>query len=181
MDKPIDLVPLVCPKCTTRIPANPDEVAWVCAQCGQGLALDADTGLSLLEINFSKTIASGAKGMPYWVSDGQVSMHRESFDGGRKETDAALQFWSQPRRIFIPAYTTASLDERLQRATQMLVQPPTLQPGSPVAFEPVSLPEADIQPAAEFIVMAIEAGRKDKLKKVDFVLKLAPPVLWILP
>jgi hypothetical protein len=39
----------------------------------------------------------------------------------------------------------------------------------------------DVSAAAEFIVMAIEAGRKDKLKELDFSLKLSTPVLWILP
>lgn len=39
----------------------------------------------------------------------------------------------------------------------------------------------DIQPVAEFVVMAIEAGRKDMLKNLRFTLKLSLPSLWILP
>jgi hypothetical protein len=39
----------------------------------------------------------------------------------------------------------------------------------------------DVAAAAEFIVVAIEAGRPDRLKKVDFQLKLTQPTLWILP
>jgi hypothetical protein len=29
--------------------------------------------------------------------------------------------------------------------------------------------------------MAVEAGRKDQLKSIDFELQLSKPVLWILP
>ena len=39
----------------------------------------------------------------------------------------------------------------------------------------------DVLAAAEFIVIAIEAERKDKIKSIDFELKLSKPVLWILP
>jgi hypothetical protein len=49
----------------------------------------------------------------------------------------------------------------------MLLQPPALQPGSPARFEPATLALDDLQATAEFIVMAIEASRKDKLKQVD--------------
>jgi hypothetical protein len=30
------------------------------------------------------------------------------------------------------------------------------------------------------MVVAVEAGRQDKLKNVDFSLNLSPPALWIL-
>ncbi len=40
---------------------------------------------------------------------------------------------------------------------------------------------ADVQAAVDFIVMAVEAGRKDKLREVDFSAKLSAPELWVLP
>jgi hypothetical protein len=39
----------------------------------------------------------------------------------------------------------------------------------------------DFQPVAEFIILAIEASRKDALKRADFSLMLSQPALWILP
>ena len=63
----------------------------------------------------------------------------------------------------------------------MLLNPPDMTPGEPTPFEPVTLYRGDVRAAAEFIVMAIEAGRKDKLKSIEFELELASPALWILP
>ena len=45
---------------------------------------------------------------------------------------------------------------------------PPLKPGPAVKFEPVTLSMEDIQPVAEFIVMAIEAGRTILLDDSDF-------------
>jgi hypothetical protein len=38
-----------------------------------------------------------------------------------------------------------------------------------------------VRATAEFIVMAVEAERKDDLKEIRFKLELDPPILWILP
>ncbi len=179
MDRPIDLVPLVCPKCNTSVPAQPDEVAWMCAQCGQGLILDVEKGLAPLEIHFAAGIAQNASGKPYWVADGTVTnLRRETY--GSSSAGESERFWSQPHRFFVPAFSS-TLENLLSQGTSLLLQPPGLQPGSPARFEPVILPVEDIAPTAEFIVMAIEAARKDKVKKLDFTLQLSPAILWILP
>jgi hypothetical protein len=178
------LVPLLCPRCSTPVPAAVEEVAWVCAQCAQGLVLDVEKGLGLLEVNYAAGIPAAGipanqPGKPYWVVDGQVTLIRLAYSGGKRENDEAAQFWGAPRRFFVPAFDI-SLENLLSDATNRLLNPPALQAGPPALFSPVTLPPANIQPAAEFIVMAIEAGRKDKLKKVDFSLRLSAPVLWIL-
>jgi hypothetical protein len=38
-----------------------------------------------------------------------------------------------------------------------------------------------VRAAAEFIVMAVEAERKDDLKEIRFDLEIDTPILWILP
>lgn len=181
MDRPIELVPLVCVKCSTPIPAGPEEVAWVCGQCGQGMALDPVQGLQPLQIFYSATVPAGQPGKPYWVSSGQVSLHRETFDGRNHATQSdqeASHFWSQPRLFIIPAYQLP-LEAFLARSIELLVRPPALHPGPAAPFEPPTLMLEDIQPAAEFVVAAIEAGRKDRMKKLGFTLKLSLPALWI--
>jgi hypothetical protein len=178
MDQPVELIPLVCPKCSMPVPAELDEVAWVCAQCGQGLLLDEQKGLAPLDVQFMAGISSEAKGKPFWVADGQVAMQRKTYSGN--QGNEAQAFWGQPRRFFIPAFA-ASLDDRLNLAMSLIARPPALQAGSPTRFEPVIMHIEDVSSAVEFVVMAIEAGRKDKLKELDFSLKLTKPVLWILP
>jgi hypothetical protein len=178
MDQPVELIPLVCPKCNTQVPAETDEVAWVCAQCGQGLLLDEEKGLAPIEVYFAAGIPPGAKGKPFWVADGQVTTRRQAYTGNQ-DSEAQI-FWSQPRRFFIPAFA-GTLDDRLNLAMSLMVHPPALQTGTSALFEAVIMHLEDVTAAAEFVVMAIEASRKDKLKELDFSLELSTPVLWILP
>lgn len=155
-------------------------MAWVCAQCGQGMALDAQSGLKPMQVHYAEGIPANGRGKPYWVAEGQVTLERDVYRSSAKSAQEAAQFWSQARRFLIPAFS-APLEDMLALATRLLLQPPLLKPGPAVRFEPVTLSMEDIQPAAEFIVMAIEAGRKDMLKNIRFTLKLSLPALWILP
>ena len=180
MDGPVELVPLICIRCATPIPASVDEMAWVCAQCGQGQQLDEDKGLLPLEVHFSDGIPTNSRGKPFWVAEGRVTLQRDTYDSGRKQKQEAQQFWSQSQRFFIPAFT-CTLDALLTIGTGLLRHPPQLQSGSPAQFEPVTLCVQDAHAAAEFMVVAIEAERKDKIKEIKFNLQLNEPALWILP
>ncbi len=179
MDRPVELVPLVCFKCETPIPALPDEVAWVCSQCGQGLALDEAQGLAPLEIQYASEISPGATGKPFWVAQGRVYLTRQVYGRSNKEGDAQ-RFWEEPHEFFVPAYT-CPLDVLLTLGPRLLLQPPQLSPGRQALFEPVTLSIADVQSMAEFIVMAIEAERSDMVKEVQASVKLSTPSLWVLP
>lgn len=178
MGAPIELIPLVCIKCQMPLPAEPDEIAWVCAQCKQGMLLDENKGLLPLQVQYAAGIAPDAIGRPFWVVDGQVSLQRELYDGNKNAEAQAM--WAQPRRFTIPAYNV-SLETLLQYGPQLLLKPPALQPGPAARFQPVTLSPDDIQAVAEFIVVAIEAGRSDMLKEIVVSIKISEPVLWILP
>jgi hypothetical protein len=184
VDRPVQLIALVCVKCQTPVPALPGEVAWVCRQCGQGLLLDTDRGLAPLDVFYTSGIAPNTLGKPFWVADGRVAFARRQTYSGNEDRDAH-QFWSQPRRFFVPAFS-APLETLLGLGSKMLEKPPSLQtspatPSPATPFEPVTLALEDVKPLAEFIVMALEAGRKDKLREIQFSLDLSAPGLWILP
>jgi hypothetical protein len=170
---------MFCTKCQTPIQAHPDEVAWVCPQCQQGLLLSDVHGLDPLVVHFSSALSSGKTGFPYWVAVGQVNMlDRTTFSGD--ERAAMFGFWQTPRQFFVPAFTLP-LDQLVEFGSRLLKQPPPLQSGNPMPFQPATLRPADIQPVSEFIVLAIEAERRDQLRTVNFNLNLAAPELWILP
>ena len=184
MARPVELIPLACFKCDTPVPAQPEEVAWVCARCGQGLVLnDAPeaTGKALapLVIQYAAGIPANGRGKPFWVADGTVQLQRQIYGFGDKGKEAQA-LWSQPRRFFIPAFD-CTLETMLSLGPRMLLKPPALQPGPAAAFEPVTLHRGDIQPMADFIVLAIEAGRSDMLKEVRLDVRLSEPALWVLP
>lgn len=178
MDQAVILVPMLCLNCNAPLPAEPDQVAWACATCGQGLYLDDALGLTKKDIYYSASIKPNSVGKPFWVAEGRVTLQRDTF--GSAKTKDAQTFWSQPRRFFVPAYR-APLEELLSKASNLLLNPPNLQNGPAARFEPVTLALPDVTAAAEFIVVSIEANRPDKLKSVKFNLALTDPVLWILP
>ena len=179
MSAPISLIPLRCLQCETPVPAQIDEVAWVCQQCGTGLLLNEGDGLHRLEINTASGIKPNVKGRPFWVASGSVTLDRETYGYMGKQTGKAQNFWSQPRLFFIPAYS-CSIDDLTETGIQMLTKPVELKPGLAADFLPVTLHHEDIRAYAEFIVMGIEAQRKDKVKEVAFTLQLEQPVLWVL-
>jgi len=180
MDIPVELVPLACIRCGTFVPAQADEVAWVCAQCGQGLALDEDRGLISLDVHHSDSIPANSKGKPFWVAEGRLALQRETYGSFGARSAEAQKFWGQPRSFFVPAYS-CPLETRLQMGIKYLADPPSLSLGPPTPFEPVTLASRDVKSLAEFVIMAVEAGRKDNLKEVHLTLELSDPVLWILP
>ena len=176
---PVRLIPLVCVKCSSPVPANPDEVAWVCEQCGQGQILDEAKGLAALDVFFSRALQQGQRGRPFWVTRGTVSISaRETYKGN--EERAAREFWAAPRLFYIPAWD-ASLDETIAMGVQLLHNPQRIEQGTPVPFLPVTTGPGDLRALAEFMVVSIEADRRDAMKTINFGLTLEPAQLWVLP
>lgn len=182
MSAPVELLPMYCTRCQFPIPAQSDEVAWICEHCGQGVLLWKDHDLVPIDVHFAANPPAGAPeqplGKPFWVTTGKVEIRRTTFHGDR--SGEMLAFWQTERHFFIPAYNL-ELEEVVRLGCSLLRQPPALTPGSPVKFLPVTVPPDDMRPLAEFIILAVEAERKDDLKTIDFQLELQPPQLWVLP
>jgi hypothetical protein len=178
MDRPVELIPMLCLKCSAPVPASPQEAAWVCSVCGQGMFLDEVEGLAALDFRYMAGADPSKPGKPFWVVEGRADLERETFKGNKDRE--ASQFWQEARRFYVAAFD-CSLDTLLSLGMGMIKQPPSLQAGPPMPFEPVTLPLSSVRPAAEFILTAVEAERKDKLRRLDFTLQLSPPELWVLP
>ena len=178
----VALIPLACFKCDTSLPAQPGETAWVCARCGQGLRLDEDApaGLAPLAVQYAAGLDPARPGKPFWVAEGRVQLQRTTYATLSDKAGEARQLWAQPRRFFIPAYDVP-LQILADLGPRLALNPPALQPGPPAPFEPVTVSPDDLPALAEFIVLAIEAGRSDMLKQVGIQVSLSEPALWILP
>jgi hypothetical protein len=177
-DQSAQLLPLSCLKCSTPVTAGPNEVAWACATCGQGHLLDEVKGLLPIDVFFSKAIPPGKNGRPFWVARGQVAIsQRETYRGD--EGRSARAFWAEPRLFYAPAWECA-IDEVLGMGSHLLRNPERMEPGSPAPFLPVVTPPSDLQSLAEFIIVSLEAERRDALKTINFNLTLEPAQLWVL-
>jgi hypothetical protein len=63
----------------------------------------------------------------------------------------------------------------------MTSNPPELTDGDPRSFLPVTLSPVDLPALIEYLILSVEASRKDKIKKIDISVALETPVLWVLP
>jgi hypothetical protein len=179
MSETIRLIAMQCPRCTTPVPAQAGEVAWVCLQCGQGMLLSDEQGVTGLDVFFSAAIGAGKTGTPYWVARGVVRpLLRQAYRGNAEQEMHA--FWAVPRLFYVPALRLP-VEQMVAAGVALLRQPVRMEPGSPVPFTPVVVPPEDVRPTAEFMVMSLEADRKDMLKEFQFEIKIDPPQLWILP
>ena len=179
MTTSIELILLKCLRCGRPLPAAEEEVAWVCAQCGQGMQL-TDAGLAPLALNWAapRPGATDLRWLPFWVFSGTVTFSRRENYGGRSEPD---KLWSGPRRFYIPAFPVP-LQQMETLGADLTKQQIPLRPGPPMgALQNCTLFPADARLAAEFVVLTIEADRKDKLKGAEFRLDLNEPEMWVLP
>ncbi len=179
---PVSLIPMLCTRCQTPVEAQPDEVFWVCQNCGQGLLVSDEKGLTAQVFHYGAGLPQNAKGKPIWVFWGQAVIQRQTFNNlfGDK-TQEMVDFWQQARWFFIPAYELP-LDQLIQTAVNLLRQPIGLQEAqTPSAFLPVTIHPQDLRPLVEYLILAVEAERKDQLKSLNFTLQMSEPELWILP
>jgi ribosomal protein S27AE len=178
MSAAIELLPLFCTRCGTPVPAGPDEVAWTCGTCGQGLALDEEKGVRPLDVFFAAP-ASGveASWMPFWVAIGKVRFERRETYGRDRGPD---DLWGSPQTFVLPAFD-CSLEEAGGWGLGFLRNPPRLAPGPAAALPRVTVGAEEARTLGEFVVLTVEAERRDQLKAVAFQLDLEPPVLWALP
>jgi hypothetical protein len=176
MSTSVELVLLKCPQCSTPVPAEDDEVAWVCATCGKGLLL-TDDGVAPLAVQWSARREAGANWLPFWVLTGSVAMHVRESQGGRAKPNA---LWTAPRRFYVPAYP-ASVPELEALGSELTKAQVPLEAGPAAgAVQRCTLLPEDAVKAAEFIVTTIEADQHDKVRNLSFALKLEPPALWML-
>jgi hypothetical protein len=176
---PARLIPLLCVRCSQPLPAQVDEVAWACPNCGQGQLLSQDDQLAAVEIHYSADLEPGARGRPFWVAQGEVSdLVRKRFKGDQSKE--MQRYWASPRRFFVPAYEM-SLEQIVETGLKLIETQPALSPGPPAEFLPVTVLPDDVRALAEFIVLAVEAARKDHLSRLQFDLQLGEAELWIIP
>jgi len=175
----VQLIPMTCLRCATPIPADEDEMAWVCEKCGQGMQLTS-AGLAPLAVQWASAKAGviDLKWQPFWSFVGTVRFAKRANFGGRSEPD---KLWAEPQRFFIPAYQLPLRDLETIGAELLKKR---LQPTPGPALGKLancSLFPADAQQAAEFVVLTIEAERKDKLKAIEFTIETSEPELWMMP
>jgi hypothetical protein len=178
MTAPVELVPLECRRCRSRLPAEPAEVAWLCSSCGQGQRLDEGADLQPVEVHFAKAReGTEVRWLPFWVTSVRVQiLERESY--GRNQPPD--ERWASPQQFVLPAFDTLP-EEAGAWGARFLREPVRMEAGPIGILSGVTVTPEEAQALAEFVVLTIEAERRDKIKSLRALLDFGPAELWCLP
>lgn len=178
------LVACRCPECGQPLRPENEHIIVACENCGAAVHL-SDDGLVPIQVGYAapQPEAQVTEWRPFWIFRGQVHLLRRETQDGRSGELASAQFWGQPRYLYVPAWDLP-LKQVREMGSFMVRHQPAYQliprPGEGRLL-PIVLSTEDALKVAEFIVLDIEARRKDWLKRIDFRLELKDPVLCALP
>ena len=177
------LLALTCPQCGQPLAANNDDIVLLCANCHTAVRLD-DTGVSRAKLYFAAGRDDEHTWLPFWVFSGSVRLvERKTQGGGKSGQEEAEALWGAPRRLYVPAWEL-TLQTAQNLGANLIQQQPNFSfvaPPAEVTLTSATVAPADAKKLLEFIVLAIEARRKDWLKELNFHLEVNEPELWALP
>jgi hypothetical protein len=177
------LIALYCPQCAQPLAVNNDDVLLRCAQCQAAVYID-DNGARPAKVYFVSGRADERHWLPFWVFSGAVKMtQRVSQGGGGSANKEAEQLWGAPRRLYVPAWELG-MQAAQEIGARLIQQQPAFEfttPAAETTLTPATVAPADAKKMLEFIVLAIEARRKDWLRELTFHLEVGEPDLWALP
>jgi len=179
------LILLDCPNCSHPLQPDNDDIVFACPNCHLAVHLGAE-GPEITSIRYALRRADkGDKGVwaPFWVFDGKVKIRKRETQGRRSNTKDSLKTWEALRRFYVPAWDL-NIHTAQDVGTKLTLQQPDLdyieQPAE-VKLVPATVSPADALKLLEFIVLAIEARRKDWLKELVFDIDVGEPILIGLP
>ncbi len=180
------LIPLRCPNCNEPIKPGNDIVVFGCTNCHTPVHI-SQAGPKKLDIRYaiwSKDKAGTRQWVPFWVFEGRVIITKRETQGGRRSSSKdSKELWGSSRRLYVPAWDLPlhSAQDVGSKMTQRQPAIEFIEPPADRQLVSASVSQADALSLLEFIVLAIEARRKDWLKDLEFELKVGEPQLWGLP
>jgi hypothetical protein len=180
------LLLLRCPLCAEPLAPDVQEaVVYECPSCQTPVAI-TDTGLAMETVQFVAPAHAEAEKvtdwMPFWLFEGQVHIDKRETQG-RARTAEVEHLWSQPRRLFVPAWTVDMHNARDIGSTLAQRQPlfvPVERP-SGAQMKTATVTAEDALKMLEFIIITIEAQRDDWLRNIEFRMEMGNPTLYAIP
>ncbi len=181
----VRLIAIKCLQCGLPVPAQPADIAFGCPHCGQVALIAGDRLVPQPAFwGVPRAGVTPAGWLPFWVFAGQVALPvRETFGGLGFGDGGPDPLWQAPRRLWVPAFSL-TLDLAKQWGVALTRGQPQFASGAPpagVALSGCVVTVEDAHKLAEFVVLSIEAERKDMLKRIAIQLPGGAPELWVLP
>jgi hypothetical protein len=180
------LIALRCPNCNHGLKPGNEDILLACPNCQIPVAIAVD-GPKRVKVRFALPLKSEAnvqEWVPFWVFEGRVKVTvRETQSGWRTKDKDSNRLWGSPRRFYVPAWDL-NVHTAQEVGSRLVVSQPeftTVNQPKQLNLVPAIVKPADARKLLEFIILAIEARRKDWLKEFAFNLEVGKPQLWALP
>jgi hypothetical protein len=179
------LIALRCPTCTNPLAVENDDVVVACHNCRAMVAI-TPTGPVKMAVRFVTASGqqAGNQWVPFWVFNGRVLIKRRDTQGGGGSAEKdSRRLWESPRALYVPAWEL-SMHTAQNVGSRLIEQQPQLQQierPEGAHFISATVTPGDARKLLEFIVLAIEARRKDWLKSLEFGLEVGEPQMMALP
>ena len=180
------LIALRCPNCNHGLKPGNEDILLACPNCQIPVAIAVD-GPRRVKVRFalpSKDEANVQEWVPFWVFEGIVKVTARKTQGGWRSKDKdSMRLWGSPRRFYVPAWDL-NVHTAQEVGSRFIVSQPeftTVNQPKQINLAPAVVKPADAKKILEFIILAIEARRKDWLKEFAFILEVGKPQLWTLP
>jgi hypothetical protein len=181
----MQLVALKCPTCGQNLkPQSNETVVVSCGNCKTAVSLH-QSGIKAIDVKYAAPSSANVETwLPLWVYTGKVNIKRRESQGSSKGADKdAAKLWGSARRLYAPAWD-ASVPQAREIGSQFVVRQPVFETVEPT--ETMMLQEATITPEdglklLDFIVLSLEADRKDWLEDLQFEIQTTEHELWAIP
>lgn len=179
------LLALRCPECTHSLRPENDHVVVSCEFCHTAVQI-GEQGATPLPVQYArpKPGVQVKKWLPFWVFHGRVHVtQRLVASDSRSRQKEMERMWGEPRHLFVPAWDLP-LKRVQETGSEMIQRQPSHQAIAQPArarLAPVTLTTEDSLKVLELIILAIEARRRDMLKRLDFQIEVGEAALWALP
>ncbi|MCB8943580.1 MAG: hypothetical protein H6658_07480 [Ardenticatenaceae bacterium] len=178
------LLLLRCPQCQAPLAPEQWDVVVSCRGCYTAVAID-ESGLERMPVYYAAARTDKVEQwVPFWVFNGRVHItQRDTQGGGGSSQQDSEQFWGESRRLYVPAWdmpmpTAREIGQQFTQEQTLLQEIP--QPNEAVLVSAAVTPQ-DALKLLEFIVLSMEAQRKDWLKNLQFHIAADGPQLWAIP
>ena len=179
------LLSLRCPQCGQGLAPKHNEVVVAgCPHCHTAVHI-SQNGLREIEVLYAAPASDQvAAWLPFWVFDGRVRLLRRESQGNSRGADKeATAMWGRSRYLYIPSWDISAGQAR-QIGSQLIQQQPAFQtierPQAALIAEAI-LTQEDALKLLDFIILTIEARRKDDLSQIDYQIEAGQPALWAIP
>jgi DNA-directed RNA polymerase subunit M/transcription elongation factor TFIIS len=181
----MELLALKCPTCGQNLkPQSNEAVVVSCSNCKTAVSLH-QSGIKAIDVKYAAPSSDNVEAwLPMWVFKGKVNITRRESQGSSKGADKdAARLWNAANRLFVPAWQEPVRQAR-EIGSRFTVHQPSLESIEPT--ENMVMKEATITPEdglklLDFIVLSLEAERKDWLEDLQFEIQTTGHELWAIP